>query len=189
VEHKANCQQATLELLKWFPQSSSREWTLHVIIEREEVADKPDQDVPDEAGKKPTCTDFVTNRHVRRGRLAKQPTDEAKALFNKENTHRKYLAGSWWAFVARIAAIRPWKQQIKQEIYIQKEREIRERCDIRLDEETPVRRQKRKADCQGICEPALRKQRYACLRDCGHHREEFCFVSRKGFGLDGSRLS
>jgi hypothetical protein len=31
--------------------------------------------------------------------------DEAKALFNncldKENTHRKYLARSWWAFVAR----------------------------------------------------------------------------------------
>jgi hypothetical protein len=49
VEHKADCQQTTLE---WFPQSSSREWTLHVIIEREEVADEPDQDVPDEAGKK-----------------------------------------------------------------------------------------------------------------------------------------
>jgi hypothetical protein len=56
---------------------------------------------------------------------------EARALFesrlDKENTHRKHVARSWWAFVARIAAIRPWKQQIKQEIYLQKEREIRER--------------------------------------------------------------
>jgi hypothetical protein len=108
--------------------------------------------------------------------------DEAKALFdnclNKENTHRKYLARSWWAFVARIAATRPWKQQIKQEIYIQKEREIREKCDIRLDEETPVKRRRRKADCKGICEPTLRKQKYACLCDCGHHREE-CPVHQK----------
>jgi hypothetical protein len=108
--------------------------------------------------------------------------NEAKSLFdnclNEENTHRKHITRSWWAFVAIIAAIRPWKQQIKQEIYIQKEREIRERCDIRFDEDTPVKRQRRKADCQGICEPTLRKQRYACLCDCGHHREE-CPVHQK----------
>jgi hypothetical protein len=107
---------------------------------------------------------------------------EAETLFdnclNQENTHRRYLARSWWAFVARIAATKPWKQQIKQEIYIQKEREIREACDIRLDEEVPVKRRRRKADCQGICEPTLRKQKYACLCDCGHHREE-CPVHQK----------
>jgi hypothetical protein len=111
--------------------------------------------------------------------------DEAKALFNncldKENTHRRYIARSWWAFVARIAAIKPWKQQIKQEIYPQKEREIRERCGIQFDDEIPEKHHKRrKADCQGICEPTVRKQRYACLCDCGHHREE-CPVHQKNF--------
>jgi len=110
------------------------------------------------------------------------PTSFNEALFDncldEENTHRKHITRSWWAFVARIAAIRPWKQQIKQEVYIQKEREIRERYGIRFDEDTPVRHQKRKADCQGICEPTLRKKRYACLCHCGHHREE-CPVHQK----------
>jgi hypothetical protein len=108
--------------------------------------------------------------------------NEAETLFenclNNENTHRKYLARSWWAFVARIAAVEPWKQQVKKEIYVQKEREIREACEIRFDEEITITRRRRKADCQGICEPTLKKQKYACLCDCGHHREE-CPVHQK----------
>jgi hypothetical protein len=49
VENKADCRQ-TLELLKWFPQSASREWTVQVIIEWEEVGDEGD--VSDRAEKK-----------------------------------------------------------------------------------------------------------------------------------------
>jgi hypothetical protein len=38
VENKADCRQTSLELLKWFSQFPSREFTLHVIFEREEIA-------------------------------------------------------------------------------------------------------------------------------------------------------
>jgi hypothetical protein len=43
MENKADCRQTTLELLKWFPQFASREWTLHMIFEREEVVGEPDE--------------------------------------------------------------------------------------------------------------------------------------------------
>ena len=38
VENKADCRQTSLELLKWFSQFPSREFTLHVIFEWEEIA-------------------------------------------------------------------------------------------------------------------------------------------------------
>lgn len=41
LEYQADCRQTTLELLKWFPQSPGREFTVHVIFERAEVAGEP----------------------------------------------------------------------------------------------------------------------------------------------------
>jgi hypothetical protein len=69
VENKADCKQTTLELLKWFPQSAGREWTVYVIFEREEVAGE--RDVSDEAEKKP-IKDEKGQGKKKRGRPSKK---------------------------------------------------------------------------------------------------------------------
>jgi hypothetical protein len=81
--------------------------------------------------------------------------------------------------VNKLATMTPWKQEADQARYRRMEKQIRGRCEIRFDEELlkNSRRGAGESNCREFCLPALGKQKYCCLCNCGRHREE-CPVHR-----------
>ena len=109
------------------------------------------------------------------------PTSHQEAMdllyncFDKENTHRRYIAYCWWVFTNRLATMTPWVSSTSQKWYKDRAAEILQNCpavfkELQQDKSIPLRLIG--WSCRETCELILRERRCECTCFCKDYESE-----------------